>query len=297
MNAISEIHNINHLTEQFILRFGIESHRDLKRLGEYQSLEDENLKRKIYDRTRYKFQKEGIKLVTDISPIEARFERVQTKQLKLQDKRIRTLKLCLLGFIFAFLATESFKFYEQFEVLTIFKYTIPAMIEISIFLLSLKNGIVSKILLTGLVIFNTATFTYKTIETDKNLKQAQVNAISKTIFLNEQKSKIEMQIKAEESDLKSTKDKFEDLVSKNYFKAANTTYSASINSKTENLKNLRERSVKNDMEILKAGESRSGQSLIGIDTVFMISLKVILQMIFLFLVLDLKKSTFKSELQ
>jgi hypothetical protein len=295
MKAINEFSDINQLAEQFILQFGIESHKDLKRVGEFQSLEDEALKRKIYDRTRYKLQKETLKLVPDILTIETKAERVQAKHLRLLDKRIKILKLALLAFIFAFLATESFKFYDQFEVLPIFKYSIPAMIEISIFLLSLKNSAISKILLTGLVVFNIATFSYKTIESDKSLKLGQSSAASKTRFLDREMAKIELQIKTEEIDLKAIKASFEGLISKKYFKAANATYSASIAEKTEDLKKLREQSMKIGAEILKIGEVRSGENFISMDTLFMISLKIILQMIFLFLILDLKKSLFKCE--
>jgi hypothetical protein len=184
MKGIKEFCDINQLAEQFILQFGVESHKDLKRVGKFQSLEDEALKRKIYDRTRYKLQKETLKLVPDILTIETKAERVQAKHLRLLDKRIKVLKIVLLMFIFAFLATESFKFYEQFEVLPIFKYSIPVMIEVSIFLLSLKNSLISRILLVGLVTFNIATFSYKTIESDKNLRTAQSSAASKIRFLD-----------------------------------------------------------------------------------------------------------------
>lgn len=295
MKALNQIQSIDQIAEQLILQFGIESHKDLKKIGEFQLLEDETLKRKIYDRARYKFQKESIGLVPDITPIEARSERIKSKQSKLLDKRLKVLKMFLLVFIFTFLATESFKFYEQFEVLPFFKYSIPAIIEISIFILSLKDGAISKALLIGLVVFNTATFTYKTIESDKNLKQFHINAVSKTKFLNEEKVKVETQIKAEEEELVLIKGKFEGLVSKNYFKVANATYSDLIHTKTDDLKKLRAQSIEKGLEILKIGEVRPNENYIGIDTIFMISLKVILQMIFLFLILDLKKSVFKSE--
>lgn len=292
MKAKHEFCDINQLAEQFILQFGVESHKDLKRVGEFQSLEDESLKRKIYDRTRYKLQKETLKLAPEILTIETRSEKVQSRHLKLLDKRIRILKLFLLAFIFTFLATESFKFYEQFEVLPIFKYSIPLIIELSIFLLNLKNSVTAKVLLIGLVVFNAGTFTYKTIENDKNLKHIQMSAVSKKKFIEKEIFKIESQIKVDEFDLKLMKGKFEELVSKNYFKAANATYGTLIAVKTKDLNYLRDQSGKTRLELLKTGEINPRGNSVSIDTIFMIALKVILQIVFLYLIIDLKNIYF-----
>lgn len=134
------------------------------------------------------------------------------------------------------------------------------------------------------MVFNTATFSYKTIESDKNIRQEKISAIQKNKYFNEEKVKIENQIKDEEIDLKLMKSKFNELISKNYFKAANATYGTTIESKSIDLKNLRDLSTKSGLEILKIGEVKSSENFIGIDTIFMIVLKVILQMIFLFLI-------------
>lgn len=63
MSSATQIHEIETLTEQFINRFEIKSHHDLKRMNEFKSL-PEDIRGKLYDKVRYKTNKVKLKLIT-----------------------------------------------------------------------------------------------------------------------------------------------------------------------------------------------------------------------------------------
>jgi hypothetical protein len=292
MSSANMSRELDILAEKYITDFGLRTHKELKRIGEFKDL-PENSQRKLYDKVRYKTQKGNLKLVSENFILESRKTLVENNKpretLKGQIKKIPTA--LLLAFIFCFLASESLKFYDQFEILPIFKYSIPLVIEFSVLLLSLKKSKLASFLLAGLIVFNTATFIYKTIECDKNTRREREVRKERVIFFKEQKGNIEKQIQEASKNLSSLRKQHEDLVAKNYFKLANSTFQESIKANENQFQYLQAKLEKANFEILNGVDVRESNSFLSVETFFMIALKCILQAIFIFLIFDLKKQS------
>lgn len=85
---------------------------------------------------------------------------------------------------------------------------------------------------------------------------------------------------------------YNSLVSKGFFKVAEQSYSSRILKNEEYKKTIQQKINENNSEYLKVNVSGSGShNLLATETVFMIFLKVILQITFVYLLLDLKEKT------
>jgi predicted nuclease with TOPRIM domain len=285
MSSATQIHEIETLTEQFINRFAIKSHHDLKRMSEFKSL-PEDIRGKLYDKVRYKTNKVKLKLITSD---ESDFP--EKRKSLLQNKE-NYPTIILLIFIFLFLASEAIKFYDQFCILPLFKYLIPISIEFAIILLSLKNSKISKFLTVSLIIFNIAAFTFKTIQNDQNLKNEKIILNTKRELLKNEIDKLQNETLRTNKEHDELLNNYNSLVSRGFFKVAEHSYSSRI-LKNEEYKNvIQQKITENNSEYLKVSVSGSGShNLLAIETVFMIFLKVILQITFVYLLLDLKEKT------
>lgn len=290
MSSLNSTQELEFLADRLISNFGIKTHKDLKNLLEFKSLPEDS-QRKLYDRVRYKTQKGNLKLVTSTFTIETDRKIAKTKNSKLDiKKQIKNLPtVLLLALIFCFLTSESFKFYDQFEILPFFQHTIPIIIEFSVLLLSFKKSKLAMIMLSGLIVFNTATFTYKTIECDKNIKREREEKLNRVNFLKEQRHYLEIQDHKISSELLLLKNQYNDLIAKNFFKMANGTYFENIKSEEGKHQLIQDKLEKIKLELLNSGVISKGNSLLSTDTIFMIILKCILQAVFVFLIFDLKK--------
>jgi len=285
MSSATQIHEIETLTEQFINRFEIKSHHDLKRMGEFKSLPEE-IRGKLYDKVRYKTNKGKLKLITSDESVfpEKRKSRLKNKE--------NYPTITLLTFIFLFLASEAIKFYDQFSILPFFKYLIPISIEFAIILLSLKNSKISKLLTVSLIIFNIAAFTFKTIQSDQNLKSDKIILNTKREFLKNELDKLQNETLRTNKEHDELLNNYNSLVNRGFFKVAEQSYSVRILKNEEYKKTIQQKITENNSEYLKVSGSGSGShNLLATETVFMIFLKVILQITFVYLLLDLKEKT------
>ena len=290
--------NINLLADQFISSNGVRDHKDLKGIKAYQELKDEILKGQIYNRARYLASKAGATpeyvpekqdILPDNKPPTSNLKETTTKVSIGTDHIMIRLRLILLASIFIFLTSESVKFYEQFDVLPFYKYFIPVMIEASILLLSLKKTMATRILLVILVIFNSVTFAYKSIDTDRNLKQSRKNAELKNTFMKLEKDKIDQRITLLEKEIKDASGKFDELVSKKYFTRSEVIYGPIIASKNEELKKLRTQSTSIGLDNIRSSGERIKQGAISIDTMSMVAIKLLFQVIFLVILFEFRE--------
>lgn len=283
MTSATQIHEIETLTDQFINRLDIKSHHDLKRIGEFKSLPSD-VRGKLYDKVRYKTNKDKLKLINS-----QEIDSNENIKSPLWNKR-NSLTIILLFFIFSFLTTEAFKFYEQFNITPLFKFLTPVSIELSILLLSLKNSKTSKYLMISLVLFNMVAITYKTIDTDENLKNAKSSQLEARERLKLEITKLERDINRLNTEHENLLMNYNELISKGFFKIAENSYSLKINKNEENKKLAEIKINKLNSEYSNSSIVSKRHNFLAFETISMITLKIILQLIFIYLLFDLKNS-------
>lgn len=173
-----------------------------------------------------------------------------------------------------------------------FKYLIPICIEFAIILLSLKNSKISKFLTASLILFNIAAFTFKTIQNDQNLKNERIILNTKRELLKNEMDKLQNETLRTNQEHDELLNYYNSLVNRGFFKVAEQSYSARILKNEEYKRTIQQKINENNSEYLKVSGSGSGShNFLATETVFMIFLKVILQITFVYLLLDLKERT------
>lgn len=307
MSALNfEKYDIDLMTQEFIDQFKISGHKDLKRVEEFKAIEDKALKRKIYDRTRYKLRlvsNEQLQPESDLPLFEYIHELERKKAKEKQEEDLKSkdtiltnplnfLKIFILGFIFVFLASESIKFYEQFEIHPFFKYSLPIVIESSILVLSLKKKLLPWLLVIFLIGFNISASIFRSIDQDKNKQAFLSNQNLKSKLFNEEKKKLEIQIKDLGQELKILEAEHSKMIGGHFFKIAKENLEPKMESKNLYLKTLREKEFNINQDILNLGEIKKASvsfSNLSLNTILIIVFKFCLQIVFIFFVFDLKK--------
>lgn len=293
-------HNeINLSIEDFINEYNISTHKDLKKIGEFKSLPIPE-KKQLYEKVRYITKKSQLKIVEPINDIgEPEIKGPTNNSIKgnefLKLKNILTVLLLIL--IFSFLASESIKFYENFNVFWPFKFLIPICIECSIILLSLKNSKTSKALMISLVLFNIFSFSIKTIQADQKLNDIKISNLNTINQIKHENIKIEEQIKLINSEKGDYLKNYNGLIENKYFKLAENNFSLKLKDLERQRIILQNKFESNNQAIIKLNSSAAIRPInnLGYDTIAMVFLKIIMQLTLVYLLLDLKAHLIQPE--